>query len=63
MKLSLTASVVMWSELLAADPEVPGPIPGATKFSEEQWVWNGVHSALVRINEELLERKSSGSGL
>jgi hypothetical protein len=27
------------------------------------WVWNGVHSALVRINEELLERKSSGSGL
>jgi hypothetical protein len=22
-----------------------------------QWVWNGVHSALVRINEELLERK------
>jgi hypothetical protein len=23
----------------------------------------GVHSALVRINEELLESKSSGSGL
>jgi hypothetical protein len=22
-----------------------------------QWVWNGVHSTLVRINEELLERK------
>jgi hypothetical protein len=22
-----------------------------------QWVCNGVHSALVRINEELLERK------
>jgi hypothetical protein len=22
-----------------------------------QWVWNGVHSALVRINEEILERK------
>jgi hypothetical protein len=21
------------------------------------WVWNGVHSALVRINEELIERK------
>jgi hypothetical protein len=21
------------------------------------WVWNGVHSALVRVNEELLERK------
>jgi hypothetical protein len=25
--------------------------------------WNGVHSALVSINEELLERKISGSGL
>jgi hypothetical protein len=23
----------------------------------KQWIWNGVHSALVRINEELLERK------
>jgi hypothetical protein len=22
-----------------------------------QWAWNGVHSALARINEELLERK------
>jgi hypothetical protein len=22
-----------------------------------QWVWNGVHSDLLRINEELLERK------
>jgi hypothetical protein len=22
-----------------------------------QWLWNGIHSALVRINEELLERK------
>jgi hypothetical protein len=21
------------------------------------WVWNGVHSALVRIKEDLLERK------
>jgi hypothetical protein len=40
----------------AADPEVPGSIPGATRFSEYQWVWNGVHSALLRINEELLER-------
>jgi hypothetical protein len=23
----------------------PGSIPGATRFSEKQWVWNGVHSA------------------
>jgi hypothetical protein len=49
--------VVYWSEILATDPEVPDPIPGATRFSEYQWVWNGVHSALVRINQELLERK------
>jgi hypothetical protein len=43
--------------LPAADPEVPGSIPGAAKFSEYQWVWNGVYSALMRINEELFERK------
>jgi hypothetical protein len=23
----------------------PGSIPGTTRFSEKQWVWNGVHSA------------------
>ena len=40
-----TASVVQWSEFLATDTEVPGSIPGATRFSEQQWVWNGVHSA------------------
>jgi hypothetical protein len=43
--------------VLAINPEVLGSISGATKFSEYQWVWNGVHSALVRINEELLERE------
>jgi hypothetical protein len=48
---------------VAANPEALDSIPGATRFSEYQWVWNGVHSALVRINEELLERKSSGSRL
>jgi hypothetical protein len=26
-------------------------------FQYLNWVWNRVHSALVRINEELLERK------
>jgi hypothetical protein len=26
--------------LLCADPEVPGSIPGAALFSEQQWVWN-----------------------
>jgi hypothetical protein len=44
------------------DPEVPGSIRGATKFSEivgmERCPLN-----LVRIIEELLERKGSGSGL
>jgi hypothetical protein len=40
-----TASVVSWSEFLATDPEVLGSIPGASRFSEKQWVWNGVHSA------------------
>jgi hypothetical protein len=54
---------VQWSDFLDADPEVPGSIPGTIRFSENQSLWNGVHSALVRINEELLERKSSGSGL
>jgi hypothetical protein len=49
--------VVWWSEFLAANPKVWGSISGATRFSEKHWVWNGVHSALVRINEELLERK------
>jgi hypothetical protein len=48
---------VLSSEFLAANPEVPGSILGATRLSEQQWIWNGVHSALVRINEELLERK------
>jgi hypothetical protein len=40
-----TASVVWWSEFLAADPEDPGSITGTTKFSEKQYVLNGVHSA------------------
>jgi hypothetical protein len=39
------------------DPKVPGSISCTSKFSEQQWVWNGVHSAILRINEELLERK------
>jgi hypothetical protein len=40
-----TSSVVQWSEFLATDPENPGSIPDATRFSEKYWVWNGVHSA------------------
>jgi hypothetical protein len=33
--LYCTASVVLWPEFLAIDPEVPGSIPGATRFSEK----------------------------
>jgi hypothetical protein len=32
--LTPTASVVWWPEFLATDTEVPGSIPGATRFSE-----------------------------
>jgi hypothetical protein len=32
-------------KILATGPEVPGSIPGATRFSEKKWVWNGVNSA------------------
>jgi hypothetical protein len=34
LKQETTASVVYWSEFLATDPEVPGSLPGATRFSE-----------------------------
>jgi hypothetical protein len=37
-------------------------IPNATRYFEKYWVWKGVHS-LVGTIEELLERKSRGSGL
>jgi hypothetical protein len=45
----------MWSEFLATDPEVLGSISGSTRFLEKPRVWNGVHSALVTIIEELYE--------
>jgi hypothetical protein len=48
-------SVVQWSEILTTNLEVLGPIPGATNCVAVGL--EGVHSALVRINEELLERK------
>jgi hypothetical protein len=34
LALISTASVVQWSDFLAADPEVPGSIRGAARFSE-----------------------------
>jgi hypothetical protein len=35
--------------------------PTLPDFPEQQWVWNGVHSASWTIFEELLGRNSSGS--
>jgi hypothetical protein len=32
-------------------------VPGATRFSEKQWVWNGVHSASrVKLKSYLKEK-------
>jgi hypothetical protein len=44
-ELNVTASVVQGSEFLTANSEVSGTIPGATKISAYQWIWNGIHSA------------------
>jgi hypothetical protein len=34
-----------------------GSIPGTTRFSEKQWVWNGVHSASsVQLRSYLIEK-------
>jgi hypothetical protein len=51
----------LWSsgqEFLATDPEVPGSIPGATKFAEKYG--SGTGPLLVNITEEFLEWKISG---
>jgi hypothetical protein len=40
-----TVPVVQLSEFLATDAGVLGSIPGATRFPEGWWVWNGVHPA------------------
>jgi hypothetical protein len=38
------------SEFLATHTEVPGSIPGTTRFSEKWCIWNGVHSVgIVRL--------------
>jgi hypothetical protein len=51
------------SEFLAADPEVSGSIPESYKiFCVAVSLQRGPLN-LVKINEELLERKSSSSGL
>ena len=63
--------MVKWSGFLATDTEVSGSIPGATRFSEWQWVWNGVHSAslgqlrsyLNKISSEINEINGRGDPL
>jgi hypothetical protein len=49
-----TDSVVKWSEFLATDPEVPGSIPGNTKFFWEVVSLERGPLSLVRITEELI---------
>jgi hypothetical protein len=50
------ASVAWWSEILATDPEVRVRFP-ATRFSENQCVWNDVHSASwVQLRSYLIEK-------
>jgi hypothetical protein len=47
--------VVKWSELLATNLAVSGPIPGVTSISDSSLEQCPLR--LVRITEELLERK------
>jgi hypothetical protein len=57
-----TASVVKWSEFLATDPEVRVRFPVLPDFLRSSGSGTGPLS-LVSTIEQLLERKSSGSGL
>jgi hypothetical protein len=47
--LSLVSKIDRLSGLVVRVPgyryRSQGSIPSATRFSEKQWVWNGVHSA------------------
>jgi hypothetical protein len=52
-----TAVVVWWLEFLATDSDVQGSIPGASRFSERQRVWNGMHSASWRQLRIYLKEK------
>jgi hypothetical protein len=49
----------LWSsgQLLATDPKVASSIADATRFSEKQWVWNGVHSASLALLRSHLNEK------
>jgi hypothetical protein len=55
--------VVQWSEFLTTDPEVRVRFPEQSDFLRSSGgLERGSHS-LMSTNEELLGRKSSGSGL
>jgi hypothetical protein len=49
--------VVQMSEFLAANPAVRVRFPALPHFLSSSFFCNVVHSGLVRINEELLEKK------
>jgi hypothetical protein len=55
--------VVWWSEFLATDPEVRVKFPALPDFLREVMGLERGQISLVRIIEELLGWKSSGSGL
>jgi hypothetical protein len=57
-----TASVVLWSEFLAPDSDVPGSIPDATRFFWEVVGLERGPLSLVRITGGLFQG-NSGSGL
>jgi hypothetical protein len=56
-KTSRTASVVWWSDCLATNAEVPGSIPALPDFLSSSGSGTGSTQPLLRVNEELLERK------
>jgi hypothetical protein len=58
----LTASMVWWSEFLATDSEVQVRFPMLPDFLRSSGSGTG-STQLCEYNEELLERKSSGSSL
>jgi hypothetical protein len=59
MQFSLTASVVLWSEFLATDPEARVRFP-ALPEKKGMGLERGPLS-LVSATEELLDKRSSGS--
>jgi hypothetical protein len=53
----LTACVILWEDFLTTNPDVPSSVSGVNRFSEKYWIWKEGPLSLMRINEELFERK------